>query len=216
MELTNARTGDPDTTHWTITRGSILRRGAQWRTVVGDRSMRHEHMRSVETAARSAREKSTQRRACALARHTAPWRCAVRTSTAPSRVPSRSTVRHTPCAVRRAPRAARWVPCSVPYRGAPRRPAGCRAPCAMLSSLCFATPPAKAAVRGPFGRAVLLIHDWRSGSSGARPRRADQVQHTRARSVRVACRRATTRSQGGRTRSAPGGQHVDAPSRRGR
>jgi len=106
-----------------------LQLGAQWRTVIGDRSMRH-HMRSVETAARSAREKSTQRRACALARHTAPWRCAVRTSTAPSRVPSRSTVRHTPCAVRRAPRAARWVPCSVPYRGAPRRPAGCRAPCA--------------------------------------------------------------------------------------
>jgi len=73
--------------------------------------MRHEHMRSVDTAvARSAREKSTQRRACALARRTAPWRRALPFARARRPAGCRPGA---PCAARRAPRAARRAPCAV-------------------------------------------------------------------------------------------------------
>ena len=120
---------------------------------MGDRSMRHEHMRSVETAARSAREKSTQRRACALARRTAPCPT-VRTSTAPSRAPSRDA----PCAVSGARPAAQeprpahapatclhWA-CAV---GAPCR-ARCAARSASGSSPCPCAP--RHATHGPLRR----------------------------------------------------------------
>ena len=68
--------------------------------------MRHEHMRSVETAARSAREKSTQRRACAPAMCPTTQRrlCSVLSAWRPMNLPSARSLLGLPRAL--SPRVA--------------------------------------------------------------------------------------------------------------